>query len=76
MEKDRVYAVAREILKGIEDVSMDRVLLGEQLFLSRHCIRLADGSMNVVATFGEPELQELLRVAQAILARSTPREIH
>ena len=76
MEKNRLYGHARDILRGIEDVPMEQLTLGEALFLFRHCLRYADGRMQIVEGFGEAELVELLNITRKILARRDPRKVH
>jgi len=76
MEQNRMYAAAREILRGLEDVTLDRVTVGEALFLFRKCLRTPEHGWNVTAEFKETDLQELIRIGQAILARRSKRDVH
>lgn len=76
MEQERIYARAREVLQGLEDVTLDRLTVGEALFLFRNCMRTTAHGWNVIANFSEKDLAELLRIGQAILARQPRRDVH
>ena len=70
MEQKKIYQAARDILRIIADIPSDKFLFGEQLFLFRHCMRFSDGSINIIADFGEEELKMLTDIAQAVIART------
>ncbi len=70
MEKEKIYAQAKEFLKGMEDTLMSDLTVGEALFLFRYCLRLSKGGMCTTAAFGEDELMELSKIALAVHRRS------
>ena len=76
MTQDDIYAAAREILKGIEDLPLDRLTIGEALFLFHRCVRSADGVPNIITGFNEDDLDELIDIAKGAIARGGPNAIH
>ena len=76
MEQERVYEAAREILKGIEDIPVGRLTIGEALFLFRNCLRSTEYGLQTVSSFNEKDLQELLTIASALARRGGPFTTH
>lgn len=76
MKQDDIYRAAQGLLKDIEDIPMNRLTVGESLFLFRHCLRFADKSPTIIASFSENDLLELIDIVRDILARGGTTAVH
>lgn len=76
MTQEEVYAEARRVLYGIQDIPMSRFTFGEALFLFRYCMRSPGEDPNIVANFSEEDLLELVTIAHAVVQRAGPNAIH
>ncbi len=77
MHRERIYESAREFLREIEDIPTGgEMTVGELLFLTRNCMRTTEGGMDIIASFSEEDLQELMKITKAILSRQRSETIH
>ena len=76
MDQDEIYTAARQILKDIADAPMSRFTLADMLFLCRNCPRAPGEDPNVIASFDEDCLSELIDIARKVLARGGPTAIN